>query len=280
MSMSILRRLVPAAAGLALLAGVLPAPAQTFTKGSSGSSGQSFSTSGGSFGSSGSSGFGSGGSGSGGSGSGFNMSGGGNSGTGGSNFSLGVNSILTTTNRTSGNANAVGGTTFMGPSLGSPIALGLSGLTSFAASSANPAVIRTNTYGAAMFNITSSQPTGGSFGTRSFGNTGGTATVTVSAPGAPMYASSVGIRKSPTYLVEPDFEVPAVPFTRVTAEVRSAVENSPRLRAPGNNVQVFMDGPVVILRGTVNRRDRFLIEDVVRLVPGVRDVRNELVVNP
>jgi hypothetical protein len=272
MSTSILRRLVPAAAGLALLACILPAQAQTFTKGSSGTSGQSFSTT--SFGSSGN----------GGSGSGFNMSSsGGNSGTGssGSNFSLGVNSILTTTNRTSGNTTSPGGTTFTGPSLGSPIALGLSGLTSFAASSANPAVIRTNSYGTAMFNISSYvPPTGGSFGTRTFGNTGGTATVTVSAPGVPMYASSVGVRRSPTYLVEPDFDVPTVPFTRVTAEVRSAVENSPRLRAPGNNVQVVMDGPVVILRGTVNRRDRFLVEDLVRLVPGVSDVRNELVVNP
>jgi hypothetical protein len=276
MSTGILRRLVPAAAGLALLTVMLPAGAQTFTKGSSGTSGQSFSTT--SFGSSGGSG-----SGFGGSGSGFNMSssGGGNSGTGGSNFSLGVNSILTNTNRTSGSATSVGGTTFTGPSLGSPISMGLQGLTSFAASSANPSVIRSNSYGTAMFNISSYvPPSGGSFGTRTFGNTGGTATVTVSAAGVPMYASSVGIRKSPTYLVEPDFEVPAVPFSRVTAEVRSAVENSPRLRAPGNNVQVFMDGPVVILRGTVNRRDRFLVEDVIRLVPGVRDVRNELVVNP
>ncbi len=43
------------------------------------------------------------------------------------------------------------------------------------------------------------------------------------------------------------------------------------------DIQVAMDGSVVVLRGPVSNDDeRRLAENLVRLTPGVHDVRNEL----
>jgi osmotically-inducible protein OsmY len=42
-------------------------------------------------------------------------------------------------------------------------------------------------------------------------------------------------------------------------------------------VDVSSDGPMVVLRGSVKDEDEArLVENMIRLTPGVRDVRNEL----
>jgi osmotically-inducible protein OsmY len=52
--------------------------------------------------------------------------------------------------------------------------------------------------------------------------------------------------------------------------------NSDRLPSHGN-IRVEVDGPTVVLRGTVSDdHERRQAEALARLTPGVRDLRNEL----
>jgi hypothetical protein len=155
--------------------------------------------------------------------------------------------------------------------------MGLSGLTTFPTSSANPSVIKSNQFGTAMFTVTQTTLTG----TGNYSGKGmtGVAVVQPTAGGTPTYGSSVGVRKAPTYVTEPRFRAPLVSLPAMEVNVRTAVERSGRLQANGNALRVVMDGPVVVLRGTVtDRDDRNLAEDVVRLIPGVQEVRNEIAV--
>lgn len=46
-------------------------------------------------------------------------------------------------------------------------------------------------------------------------------------------------------------------------------------------MQVGLEGQTVVLRGTVpDERERRAAESMLRFVPGVREVRNELIINP
>jgi hypothetical protein len=63
---------------------------------------------------------------------------------------------------------------------------------------------------------------------------------------------------------------------RMTAEIKTMLDRSTVLSNP-QGIQVFSNGPVVTLRGAVSSPDEArLIEGMVRLTPGVRDVLNEL----
>jgi osmotically-inducible protein OsmY len=60
------------------------------------------------------------------------------------------------------------------------------------------------------------------------------------------------------------------------ADIRQALDLSPRL-TNGRGIQVAVNGPTVVLQGNVaSQRERRVAELVVRMTPGVRDVRNEL----
>jgi hypothetical protein len=273
--MRMLRHLIPATAGFALLVATVPVRGQGFMSSSSGSS------SGSSFGSNmGSSGFGSTGTGS------SSFLGSTGTGSGSSSFlgssGTGTGTRTGTGSRTGTTTTTPGATTFLGPSFASPLAMGYSGLTTFPASSANPSVIRSNTFGTTMFTIpTSTITSGSSSGTSAYNSKSsyGTAVIQPAAGAAEMYASTVGIRKSPTYVTEPRFRLPPVSLGALETNVRGAIEQSSQLQSNGNNVRIMMDGPVVVLRGTVEARDdRNLAEDLVRLVPGVTAVSNELIV--
>jgi len=62
----------------------------------------------------------------------------------------------------------------------------------------------------------------------------------------------------------------------VRADLQQIIGVSSRLPSRGN-IQVVMDGPTVVLRGKVqDDHERRLAEAMVRLSPGVRQVRNEL----
>lgn len=69
---------------------------------------------------------------------------------------------------------------------------------------------------------------------------------------------------------------PAAVASRIQTEVRGILDRSPAIANPAG-VQVVTDGPVVVLRGSARDEDEArLIEGMIRLTPGVRDVRNEL----
>jgi hypothetical protein len=97
----------------------------------------------------------------------------------------------------------------------------------------------------------------GSFGTSGFG------TVGYKAP--PAYTTSLGFKYEP---------VPA----KVQADVQEVLARSSRLP---KSLQVALDGPTVVLRGKVpDAEQRRLAENLVKLTPGVKAVRNEVEVEP
>jgi hypothetical protein len=69
---------------------------------------------------------------------------------------------------------------------------------------------------------------------------------------------------------------PAAVASRIQTEARAVIDRSSAIANPAG-VQVATDGPVVVLRGSARDEDEArLIENMIRLTPGVRDVRNEL----
>ena len=63
-------------------------------------------------------------------------------------------------------------------------------------------------------------------------------------------------------------------------DLQAMVSRSSAIRTPAN-VRVEADGNVIVLRGRVADEDeKRLVEGMVRLEPGVREVRNELEIGP
>jgi hypothetical protein len=265
-------------AGLALLTGADLAWAQSM--GSSGGS------SGGSFG--GSSG-----------GSSSSSSSFGSSGSSSSSFlgtTTGASSFLgTTTPTTNTSTSGVGSTSFLGQNYSSAVAQGLGSATSTTGTTTNTA------FGTAMYNLTQTNtatysPGGksgssGSLGSRgSSSNNFGSRSSSSSNYGssssnnnvtAPVFGTSYGTPRAPTYTAGLAFARPA---TVAPGEMRSNLQavlvNSNRLAQP-DKVNVIMDNGVTVLRGTVaTERERSVAEAMIRLNPGVGDVRNELVLSP
>jgi hypothetical protein len=261
------------------------------------------SSSGGGFGSSGGGGFGSSGGGGFGSsgGGGFGSSGGGGFGSsGGGGFG-------------SSGGGGLGGSsgTFSGPSSiinssttgASPITtLGSQTTASSAISTANPfrstygnpfsgGLPNANgrlTFGQALYN-TGTSGSGGAGALAGLGAPGlGTAGITTGGLGGGLgaqgvgnasvpYASSVGIRRAPAYItvLGPDFAPPQRSATAVVGDLQQSLDRSARL-APGS-VTVRMDQGTAVLSGVVSdARQRRLAEGLVRLTPGVHDVRNDV----
>jgi hypothetical protein len=229
----------------------------SFTGGFGSSTAGSFS---GGFGSSSGGGF-TGGSSFGGSGSTF----GGSSGFGGSG---GVGGVGT---------GQVGTTSPFGRYFGNPLAAGIStsgtGVSSSQASKyyrafPTPLSFATPIYGTQIYGTATVNR-----GTTGIGGTTGTLGATGSFAGA----SSAGIRRAPAYITEPVFDIPPRPRGEaVRADLQGVIDRSTRLPSRGS-IRVLTDGEVVILRGEVrDQRERRLAEAIVRLTPGVRQVRNEL----
>lgn len=92
--------------------------------------------------------------------------------------------------------------------------------------------------------------------------------------------STVGIRRAPAYFttLAPDLPVIFAAPPVLLGELRATLEITDAIRSK-NGIQIVMEGNTVVLRGRVeNDRERRLAEGMVRLTPGVREVRNELVV--
>jgi hypothetical protein len=224
---------------------------------------------------SGGSGLGSGGSGSGGASSGATL--------GGSNFLqnpsnfLGTTGTNTTTNanrnaagnRATGNTTSATGTgsafqgiatsNLLGSYYANPLAAGL------------PSGTTQPRFGAALYNITaanlSTTGTGGQ-------NRGGTATTSTSTAYAG--SSSVGIRRAPSYTTTIGFEFRQPSMNSMQPSLQQTISESSSLPSRKDMV-VAVDGDTVVLRGTASsERERRMAEALVRLTPGVHDVRNNL----
>jgi hypothetical protein len=90
--------------------------------------------------------------------------------------------------------------------------------------------------------------------------------------------NTIGVKRNPQYITTLDFDRPApMPKTQVRANLQAVLAQSPALQNKGLNV--LLDGQTVVLQGTVaTAKDRQLAEGLLRLTPGVDDVRNEIVV--
>jgi hypothetical protein len=98
--------------------------------------------------------------------------------------------------------------------------------------------------------------------------------------GSGLNSGSIGTRGRPAaYTATLGFR-PLTPLgSRMQADLQGVLARSSSLSAP-RNLELGMDGGTVVLRGMVsNDAERRHAEALIRLSPGVRDVRNEIQVN-
>jgi osmotically-inducible protein OsmY len=153
-----------------------------------------------------------------------------------------------------------GANTFLGPNYGNPLSLGMLNANGKA------------TFGRVLYNTT----------TTATGTTGtGTATITRSTTATSTNINAIGVRRAPAYTASLGFPSRPTPPSAVLAEVQAVLDRSTRLPSRAS-IRAVMDGRVVVLQGMVqDDHERQLADSLVRLTPGVADVRNELSVrNP
>jgi hypothetical protein len=86
-----------------------------------------------------------------------------------------------------------------------------------------------------------------------------------------------GVRR-PAYVTKVVFPVRPKPPGEMQSDLRDVFARSSAL-AQHSDVQVHVDGQAVVLKGEVaDDRERRLVEGMVRLTPGVREVLNQLVI--
>jgi BON domain len=94
----------------------------------------------------------------------------------------------------------------------------------------------------------------------------------------PTLGSSTATTRAPTYSAAIGFSATPVAPSGLQTSLQQLLTRSPALQS-SPNIQVAMDVSTVVLRGwAADEHDRRLAEGMVRLTPGVYDVRNELVV--
>jgi hypothetical protein len=143
---------------------------------------------------------------------------------------------------------------------------------------------------------TNISPAAGGFGQPSFGTTTTGGTATAGRTGATNLAGRTGTALggranvgtntgtgnitnygSPiTFALDVRFAAPAIQSPQLQADLQSLLGRTPFVRQP-DAVRIEVIGSTVVLRGRVADDDeRRLIEGMVRMEPGVREVRNEL----
>jgi osmotically-inducible protein OsmY len=125
-------------------------------------------------------------------------------------------------------------------------------------------------FGSPLYNITTSTVQGA--------NRGGTATITGSGSVQSFSgASSVGIRRTPSYSTTVGFDYAPPSLGSLQAKAQETIAKATRQLKSKDSILVEMDGETVVLRGSAsNANERRLAEALVRLTPGIYDVRNEL----
>jgi hypothetical protein len=184
---------------------------------------------------------------------------GGNS-TGSGGFPTGTG---TSFGRTTGTSTGIGGTGTTG--FGSTTGFG--GTSGFGGTTG-----RTGFGGSTGFGGTSGRTGfGGGNAMTNFGGTGGNS-ASSGLPGGQIVQLPSPISYSAVVRLPAPTPLP----NRMTNQIKAMLDRSTVLSNP-QGIQVSSNGPVVTLRGTVSSPDEArLIEGMVRLTPGVRDVLNEL----
>lgn len=170
----------------------------------------------------------------------------------------------------------VGSTASTGPTAGNlfapyynnPLAMGILNATN-------------STFGQPIYNSTTGG-VGGTVGGRVGGLTGQGGIAGISGIGQAglnsVGGSSIGIRRAPVYFTTLGYTLPrpfVAPLT-VRNDLQLALGRTTMLPSR-EGLQVLMDGQTVVLRGRVaDDRERRLAENVLRLSPGVRAIRNEI----
>jgi hypothetical protein len=199
----------------------------------------------------------------------------GTGGTGGTGGFLNSGTGMGTTGTTMGGGLRGGGGTQGGVSTTNafattfinPMALGL------------PAGTSQPRFGSPLYTITSTTNAGGNLGASGF-NRGGTATISGSNT-VPTYpgASSIGVRRAPAYSTVLGFDYQPPSAARMHAQAREVIAKASRLESK-DSILVALEGETLVLRGsTASDQERRLAESLIRLTPGVHDVRNELEVH-
>jgi hypothetical protein len=125
-------------------------------------------------------------------------------------------------------------------------------------------------FGSPMYTVTTSTTQGA--------NRGGTATISGSTnvqafPGA----SSVGVRRNPAYATTVGFDYAPPSPGSLQTKAQDAIARASKQLKSKDSILVAMDGDMLVLRGTAsNASERRLAEAIVRMTPGIYDVRNEL----
>ena len=140
----------------------------------------------------------------------------------------------------------------------------------------------TKTFGQPLFATVTTQQAGGQAGARGgaagFGARGA-ATTGLQGMGAESTGfSTVGIRRAPAYATSLGRDIPIIipPPMTLLNEIRTSVAATDAIVSK-QGVNITMEGNTVVLRGRVeDERERRVLEGMVRLTPGVRDIRNEL----
>jgi BON domain len=199
-------------------------------------------------------------------------------GSGGNSFS--GTSFNGTTNSLSGGAGISGGTNTVAGRTGA------GGRVTNGAVTISSTNFLSTSYGNPMYNgrpgTSNASPTaGGGFGQPSFGmttttttttrpRTTGTATITYGAVGST-------IANQLSFATEVKFAAPPIKPTQMQLDLQGLVSRTSALKKP-SDVRVEVVGNMVILRGRVADDDeRRTVEGMMRLEPGVHEVRNELI---
>jgi hypothetical protein len=177
-----------------------------------------------------------------------------------------------------------GSTSLLGAYLGNPLATGVPGTTT------------TKTFGQPLFNVSTSgvyntntsgsgasgrgntpggNP-GGRTGATNVGNTG-TGNINRSTATTSFNPSSTFRSNAAPYTTRIAFVVTPPPRDELRTDLLRTIAQSSDLPSR-NGISVQMDGDAVVLQGQVStNEERRVVESLMRLTPGVRVVRNELV---
>jgi hypothetical protein len=178
---------------------------------------------------------------------------------------------------TAGGTTTYGATSFEGRYYGNPLAIGAPTTSSTGSQYLRAFPTQLPTFGQPLYgtaNLTTAPRTT----TNPYSSTNPYGTALAVAAATYSGANSGGIRRAPAYIAEPVFDRPPPPTaSAVQTNLQDIIARSTRLPSRGR-ITVSVEGGAVILRGQVrDERERRLAESLVRLTPGVHNVKNELV---
>jgi hypothetical protein len=189
-------------------------------------------------------------------------------GTGGTSFTGGTSNPMS--NTSGGARGGAGSSSYPGVSTNNPFysyyvnpfAVGLPSTSGFSTSTT---ATKSVAFGTPLYTTTNTS------------NSMGTANISGTNQGYPG-ANSIGTRRAPAYTTAVAFEITRVKPTVVQSQVQSMLSKSSKILSK-DTIVVALDGDALVLRGLAkDDHERRLAEALVRLTPGVRNVRNELAV--